>query len=158
MVRPREAAPSPIRGVNRIKGKGMHTSCIFHAKKTIPRCEFIPVCLLCLGLFFSCTMGNTSTRAATPTANPDGGAFGSDQSVTLSCDTPGATIWYSENGITPIVGMSSKYTGPIDIQGGREGCDDHGDCDGLRLYDILRTERDLLDRLSCDGQLNAYLL
>ncbi len=36
-----------------------------------------------------------------PTFSPDGGVFGSAQSVTINCATPGATIHYTTSGIDP---------------------------------------------------------
>ena len=37
----------------------------------------------------------------TPTFTPDGGVYGSPQSVTISCPTPGAVIHYTTNGVIP---------------------------------------------------------
>lgn len=52
---------------------------------------------------------------ATPTANPAGGTYGPPQTVTLSCATPGASIYYTTNGILPSPGNAASrlYTGPI---------------------------------------------
>lgn len=52
---------------------------------------------------------------ATPTANPAGGTFGPAQTVTLSCATPGVSIYYSTNGILPSPGNAASrlYTGPL---------------------------------------------
>lgn len=44
---------------------------------------------------------------ATPTFNPAGGTYQTAQNVTISCSTPGATIFYSTDGSTP----SIQYTG-----------------------------------------------
>ena len=41
------------------------------------------------------------TTVATPEFEPDGGAFSSAQSVTITCATVGATIHYTTNGIDP---------------------------------------------------------
>ncbi len=46
-----------------------------------------------------------------PTFSPSAGTFNTAQSVTLSCATDGATIYYSLDGTTP----TSEYTGAIDI-------------------------------------------
>ena len=54
--------------------------------------------------------------AATPTFNPAGGTYSSDQSVTISTTTSGATIYYTTDGTTPTTG-STKYTGPISVAG-----------------------------------------
>lgn len=48
---------------------------------------------------------------ATPTFNPAGGTYTTAQNVTISCTTPGATIFYSTDGSTP----SIQYTGAINI-------------------------------------------
>jgi hypothetical protein len=50
--------------------------------------------------------------AATPTFSPAGGAYAGAQSVTISDQTAGATIYYTTNGATPTT-SSTKYTGPI---------------------------------------------
>jgi hypothetical protein len=52
--------------------------------------------------------------AATPTFNPAPGTYSSSQSVTLSDTTPGATIYYTTNGITPTT-SSTKYTSAIAV-------------------------------------------
>jgi N-acetylneuraminic acid mutarotase len=52
--------------------------------------------------------------AATPMFNPDGGAFLSAQSVTLSDSTTGAVIYYTTDNSTPTT-SSTKYTGPIAV-------------------------------------------
>ena len=54
--------------------------------------------------------------AATPTFNPAAGTYGSNQSVTLSCSTPGATIYYTMDGTTPTT-SSTIYTTPIGLIG-----------------------------------------
>ncbi len=48
---------------------------------------------------------------ATPTFNPPGGTYTSDQNVTISCSTSGATIYYSIDSSTP----SIPYSDPISI-------------------------------------------
>ncbi len=57
---------------------------------------------------------NTTPTAAAPVITPDGGAFSSSQSVTLSSATTNATIFYTLNGTTPTT-SSTQYTGPITI-------------------------------------------
>jgi trimeric autotransporter adhesin len=52
--------------------------------------------------------------AATPTFSPAGGAYAGSQSVTISDQTSGATIYYTTNGATPTT-SSTVYTGPIPV-------------------------------------------
>ncbi len=57
---------------------------------------------------------NYTLKVATPTFNPPAGNYSSPQSVTISCATQGATIYYTLDGTTP----SNKkilYTGPITV-------------------------------------------
>ena len=51
---------------------------------------------------------------ATPTFSPDGGAYTSAQTVTISCATAGATIRYTLDGSTPTAN-STLYSSPITI-------------------------------------------
>ena len=51
---------------------------------------------------------------ATPTANPTAGTYNSAQSVSLSCATENATIYYTTNGSNPTE-TSNKYSGAISI-------------------------------------------
>ena len=51
---------------------------------------------------------------ATPAADPEAGEVESGALVTLSCATPGATIYYTTNGSTPTSG-SAEYTEAIEI-------------------------------------------
>ena len=48
---------------------------------------------------------------ATPTFSPPEGTYTSAQNVSISCATPGATIYYSIDGSAP----STRYTGPVTI-------------------------------------------
>lgn len=53
-------------------------------------------------------------NAANPTISPSGGTFYNDQTVTLSCGTSGATIYYTTNGAAPD-DSSTQYTDPFTI-------------------------------------------
>ncbi len=53
----------------------------------------------------------SQNQVATPTFNPPGGTYTSAQNVTISCATPGVTIYYSTDGSTP----SIRYTKPVNI-------------------------------------------
>lgn len=56
----------------------------------------------------------TITKVSAPTISPAGGMFTSNQSVTLSCTTPSATIKYTTDGTTP-TSNSTTYSAPINI-------------------------------------------
>ncbi len=56
--------------------------------------------------------GTKNPTCATPTATPDGGTFDTSTSVTLSCETAGADIYYTVDGSTP-TSASTKYTNAI---------------------------------------------
>lgn len=59
---------------------------------------------------------NTYLTVATPTISPSAGAVLLNSTVTLSCSTAGASIYYTTNGNTPDT-SSTLYTGPITISG-----------------------------------------
>lgn len=50
----------------------------------------------------------------TPTASPNGGSFSGSTTVTLSCTTEGADIYYTTDGSDPSV-TSTEYTTPITV-------------------------------------------
>jgi len=52
--------------------------------------------------------------AATPTFSPAAGTYSTAQTVTISANTVGATIYYTTNGTTPTT-SSTKYTAPITV-------------------------------------------
>lgn len=59
----------------------------------------------------SVTMSNA---VATPTFSPAGGTFISTQSVSILCETEGATIYYTTNGETPTT-ESNVYSAPLTV-------------------------------------------
>ena len=56
--------------------------------------------------------GDTPAQVATPTFNPEAGTFDEPQSVTISCATSGAAIYYTTDGSTPDED-SEYYSTPI---------------------------------------------
>jgi sugar lactone lactonase YvrE len=56
-------------------------------------------------------------QAATPLFSPSSGPITNGTPVSISCGTPGATIYYTTNGTTPTT-SSSVYAGPVVINGG----------------------------------------
>jgi hypothetical protein len=57
---------------------------------------------------------NLPTQTATPIFTPAPATYASQQSVTLSCATPGATIHYTLDGSAPTA-SSTAYAGPITV-------------------------------------------
>jgi inhibitor of cysteine peptidase len=57
---------------------------------------------------------NPPASVAAPAFSPALGAYNSTQTVTISCATSGATIYYTTDGTTPTA-ASTKYTAPISI-------------------------------------------
>jgi len=57
---------------------------------------------------------NTPAVLTAPTFSPAAGTYSSAQSVTIGDTTPGATIYYTTNGVTP-TNTSSVYSGPISV-------------------------------------------
>ena len=57
---------------------------------------------------------NGEPTAAAPSISPNGGAFSTGQSVTISSTTPSAAIFYTLDGSTPTP-SSNEYVGPITI-------------------------------------------
>ena len=53
-------------------------------------------------------------NTATPTFNPAGGTYSSPQSITISCSTPAAVIYYTTDGSTPTL-TSPVYSTPLTI-------------------------------------------
>jgi sugar lactone lactonase YvrE len=57
-------------------------------------------------------------QVSTPTFSPPEGAYSLDQSLTISCATPGAEIRYTVDGSAP-TGSAPTYTAPIALAGDR---------------------------------------
>ena len=61
------------------------------------------------------TLDTTGPAVATPTFSPEGGEYEEAQTVTISCDTEDATIYYTLDGSEPTT-ESSVYSAPISIE------------------------------------------
>lgn len=63
------------------------------------------------------TILNPSATVATPVINPGTGSYAGPQSVTITCGTQGATIYYTTTGNVPVVGTSftKMYTGSFTV-------------------------------------------
>lgn len=59
-------------------------------------------------------------RVGTPTFSAPAGRITNNTPITLSTVTPGATIYYSTNSLTPTTN-SMLYTGPLTLSGGADG-------------------------------------
>ena len=59
-------------------------------------------------------VSNGGSTVATPTFSPAGGSYSSAQTVTISCQTSGAAIYYTTDGSTPTTG-STHYTSPVTV-------------------------------------------
>ena len=57
---------------------------------------------------------SSNPAVSTPTFTPTGGVYTSAQSVAISCETEGATIYYTTDGSTPN-NESNEYTGAIKV-------------------------------------------
>jgi len=57
----------------------------------------------------------TIVAAATPVFSPPAGTYASAQSVAISDTTPGATIYYTTDGVTTPTTASTPYTGAISV-------------------------------------------
>jgi glucosylceramidase len=83
--------------------------------------NFIFPSLLACILVAGCSGGSSTSTpppvtptAATPAFSPAAGTFASAQSVTLSCSTAGASIYYTTNGATPTA-ASTLYSAAISV-------------------------------------------
>ena len=77
--------------------------------------NLIAIIMLCL-IIPGCSNIVTTPKVATPTFSPVAGTYATDQTVTISTTTSGATIYYTTNGDTPTT-SSSMYSSPISIAG-----------------------------------------
>ena len=64
--------------------------------------------------FYVLNTGGGGGTVATPTFSPAAGTYNNNQSVTISCGTAGATIYYTTNGTNPTT-SSSVYNGAITV-------------------------------------------
>lgn len=55
---------------------------------------------------------------STPAFSPNGGTFSTPQSVTITTSTPGASIRFTTNGVTPTATSGTLYSGPVLIGNG----------------------------------------
>ncbi|HTP52209.1 MAG TPA: chitobiase/beta-hexosaminidase C-terminal domain-containing protein [Anaeromyxobacteraceae bacterium] len=60
-------------------------------------------------------INSTATQAATPTFSPAAGTYTSAQMVSISCSTPGATIYFTEDGTTPTPTHGAVYSGAFQV-------------------------------------------
>ena len=58
--------------------------------------------------------GGSQQNVTTPTFSPAGGTYGEPQTVTISCTTPGATIYYTTDNTVPTT-ESNVYSSPLNI-------------------------------------------
>ena len=63
---------------------------------------------------FVLSEGSGTTTVATPTFSPAGGTYYEPQTVSINCNTEGATIYYTTDGTEPTV-ESSVYSSPLVI-------------------------------------------
>ncbi len=64
--------------------------------------------------FYKNEGGSTTETCAAPTFSPATGTYYEPQSVTLSCTTPGSTIYYTTDGSTPTT-SSAEYSSAITV-------------------------------------------
>ena len=65
-------------------------------------------------LFRSTTSGG-AVAVATPTISPASGSFTDSETVTITCSTSGATIYYTTDGSTPSASNGTQYSGSFTV-------------------------------------------
>lgn len=65
------------------------------------------------------TITNPTQTVATPVISPGTGTYAAPQTVSISCATVGASIYYTTSGNTPVIGtgFTRLYTGPFQLLG-----------------------------------------
>jgi len=67
--------------------------------------------------FYACPSPVEKEKVATPVIRPNGGFYSTAQTITITCETEGATIYYTTDGNEPTT-SSSKYEGSFIIVAG----------------------------------------
>jgi hypothetical protein len=105
---PTAGSPSvPNKGAITVTGHGTPSAVTVKAMAEAPACAPSSVAIATYTLAYP---------AATPTFGLASGTYTTNRSVTLSCATAGASIYYTTNGSTPTT-SSTKYTGAINVTG-----------------------------------------
>ena len=90
---------------------------VYHGITMTNKAKFIGI--IAVAAFFGLTLIScldllNDQSVATPTANPPAGTYPAAQTVSLFCDTSGASIFYTIDGSAPDAG-SARYSAPIPI-------------------------------------------
>jgi hypothetical protein len=111
-------SPSPTGGT--WTGTGVSSNGVFNSNQEpgtykLRYCYSVPStgCGKCDSLFITVT--GTPTQTANPVISPGTGSYTSNQTVSISSATQGATIYYTLTGNTPVIGtgFTRLYTGPF---------------------------------------------
>jgi formylglycine-generating enzyme required for sulfatase activity len=76
--------------------------------------KYLALLILIIPILFSCESTTSVNTVATPVITPESGTYTSAQSVTITCATDGATIYYTMDGTDP-TSASTMYAGAIDV-------------------------------------------
>lgn len=68
-------------------------------------------------------LNSGAAKVVNPIISPSGGVVTSSQSISISCDTSGATIYYTTDGSTPTI-SSQVYTGPFTLTASTLGAEE----------------------------------